>query len=182
MKISITEIEQAGYKIRNNGIVLNKDGTIKKAVLNQKTGYLVYGFSVFGKGISISQHRLFALKFIPNPENKREVNHKNGVKTDNHIENLEWSTPGENKKHAYDTGLMDNARLAASKAIRVAHKHPNTIERRKRKVIDTKTGVIYNSATEAAEANGIRYYTLLSKLGRSKHAKNNTTLKYLTTT
>lgn len=65
-------------------------------------GYVTVDFSGIG---SYSAHRLVAQVFIENPENKPEVNHKDGCKTNNCIDNLEWATPSENIQHSIRTGL-----------------------------------------------------------------------------
>lgn len=58
-----------------------------------------------GKYQNFGLHRLYASAYIPNPENKPIINHKNGKKYDNNPKNLEWSTYSENNKHAFDVGL-----------------------------------------------------------------------------
>jgi len=69
-------------------------------------GYLHLNlFKEKGKARSVDVHRIVAEYFIPNPENKREVNHINGIKSDNRAVNLEWTTSKENKAHGWRTGL-----------------------------------------------------------------------------
>lgn len=71
----------------------------------QLSGYCTVGLRTRSSRKTVSVHRLAAKAFIPNPENKREVNHMNGDKADNRVENLEWVTTKENQRHARLCGL-----------------------------------------------------------------------------
>ena len=113
------------YQISNLGRVKSlirtftkKDGvkmTIGGKLLTiQESEYLKVSFSECGNTNTFTIHRLIAIAFIPNPKNKPQVNHIDGNKHNNDIQNLEWCTSRENVIHAIDSGLM-NGRLKGSK-------------------------------------------------------------------
>lgn len=90
--------------IGNGGIRVYPE-TIFKSCRNTK-GYCVVILRDYGYNKTFSVHRLVAEHFIDNPNSLRQVNHKNGVKSDNRVENLEWCTYQENNAHAKRTGLL----------------------------------------------------------------------------
>ena len=99
--IIMYKLKLSDYNITEKGEVINvKNGRVLKPQLNGK-GYL--RVSISGKLEFI--HRLVAEKYIPNPNNLPQVNHKDGNKLNNKVENLEWSTNRDNRQHALANNL-----------------------------------------------------------------------------
>lgn len=143
-------------KGRVGNIVIKKEKVMKQPL--SSGAYVRVSLCKNGSVKSFSLHRLIAEAFILNPENKPQVNHINGVKSDNRLDNLEWSTVSDNSKHAIGLGLI-------------------TMSHIKKKVINTQSGRIYSSATEANNETNYSISYLCAMLGGIK--KNKTNLKYI---
>ena len=108
----IYEGQETDYSVSTEGEV-RKD--TKKYMLSQSSqqDYKFVGLIINGKQKRMRVHRMVALTFINNPDNKPYVNHINGNRSDNNVENLEWVTPSENTQHAVNTGLFKSGRTRA---------------------------------------------------------------------
>lgn len=112
------------FQISDTGRIINrKTGLERKPYVNEN-GYCIVGIYDSEKGVSVQHrvHRLVAEAFIPNPAHKRTVNHKDGNKQNNVVDNLEWATHSENLEHARRTGLKpttDKQRRAASENLKI---------------------------------------------------------------
>lgn len=102
--------EEYNCEVSNMGYILREDGTISYPSLRADGYYIIKD----GRGRTVRIHRLVAKTFLDNPSYLTDVNHKDGDKSHNSVDNLEWCDRGFNIKHAYDTGLREIKRGADS--------------------------------------------------------------------
>lgn len=140
------------YQVSSDGKVISPNG-IRKAEMSQ-TGYWRVALWKHGKGKHFFVHRLVAMAFIPNPNNYELVNHIDGNKLNNNVENLEWCNLSQNVQHAYRTGLVHHA---TTKVIQYS--------------MDFKKVKEWDSIREACESLGLNHANIVTVCGQKTNRK-----------
>lgn len=161
-KIFYLNDEKTNYEISDRGEVRNYvTGNPISTHLQQ--GYRICTLLIDNHQKSMRVHRMVALTFIPNPENKPYVNHIDGNRQNNNIENLEWVTPSENSQHAYTAGLRKPSR--GRPVVQYS--------------LDGKEMVTFNSATEAARELNLQQSKITSCCTRARETTGDYQWRYL---
>ena len=172
------KIKKFNYEVSSDGRVRNRK-TKKELKQNiDSRGYYRVCLSSGARGSQKvkSVHRLVAETFIDNISNKEQVNHINGNKLDNNINNLEWVTPKENIKHAIETGLSNvknSSKKANQKSLEVISKPISMTN-----CINKETQV-YKSISECARDNNFPRSSIDGALRNNKIYKNIYKFKYI---
>ena len=153
------------YKISNLGNCYSIKSDRKIKCFDNGHGYLFYPLHKEGKTKQFYMHRLIAINFVPNYYNKPFVNHINGIKSDNRIDNLEWCTATENLLHSYRVLKLVRKDIGS-------HLKNNY----KKVILSDNNGNIINSFESLREASiilNISYTTLSEFINGSKKTKLN---------
>ena len=164
------------YEISNTGKIrsLNYKNTGKIKELRpapDPKGYMKTMLLIGGRYKNVKVHRLVAEVFIPNPEGKPQVNHKDGNKRNNHEDNLEWSSNIENAHHAIETGLFVNSYKASEAAN----------EKRKKPIVATRADgekYTFDSISSASRSLGVNRRHIQSILRGERRQTRGYTFEY----
>ena len=147
---------------KSNGIEYTRISKVLKPALNPD-GYESCGLSINGKNTTFKVHRLVAETFIENQERKPQVNHINGIKNDNKVENLEWVTISENIKHSYRKKLRNPKVGSLNGMSKLSEKEVSEIR------IHAKNKGRYYGRAELAKKYGVSECTIKEVVTRRKN-------------
>lgn len=155
------------YLVSDLGRIKSLIGGGEKILKQQlkKDGYLIIEL---GKGNVYYVHRLVGLAFVPNPNNKPEINHRWGIKIDNRASELEWNTRKENISHSHVFGLQ-NSHLKG----KIEGDSPVA-----RKVICIETGELFDSIIGAARRMGLKASHISAVANNSRRTHGGYSFKY----
>lgn len=180
--MKLVDKKYGNYWADGDGYIWGRGG-IKKVQRLHKD-YLVVILKYCNHGIvkakKVSVHRLIATAFIPNPENKPCVNHINGIKTDNRVENLEWVTWMENTRHAMKLGLIKAAQPKPKKPKLEPVKRIGINNKLSKPIKSDKTGEVFWAASEAARFYGLTPGAISNAISHYGGGKNKMQWRYLT--
>lgn len=161
------------YQVSNLGNVRSRHNKYKHRIDEKyhllkpyftKKGYL--SVSIKEHNTNRPVHRLVAQAFIPNHDNKPQVNHINGIKTDNRVENLEWCTNKENAIHAVKNGLWDKQRYVNRKPVIQYDMSFNIIR-------------TWDSAEEAQRVLGVKHISSVCNRDKYRHTAGGYIWRYV---
>lgn len=165
----IKEVTYAPYFVSDTGLVKNGEGHIMKQRKNPETGYSQVSLAIAsGKSKTFRVHTLVATEFIPNPNSYPEVNHKNEVRTDNRVENLEWCTHKYNSNYGNHKNRVSESQRKSKKSRRI----PVII------ILPNGTEKYAHSLREASEITGWGRMTIQSRLENPNAIYDKDTYKF----
>ena len=175
------------YQVSNLGRVKGLKRSKIRKLCNDRGGYLCVSLKKQGKAKNFKVHRLVAVAFIPNPENKPEVDHINAIKTDNNINNLRWVTAKENmnnpltkvrfvgknnpfygKKHSEETKeKMRGRKLSEEAKIKISARLSGENHPKARKIRNIETNEIFLTITSAGQKYGVSACSIRDSIRRN---------------
>lgn len=149
-------IRNTNYTVTKDGRVFSPFGNEISTWIENNSGYTLFRIRIDKKPKCLRLHRIVAECWLPNPENKKYVKHKNDNKSDNSVNNLEWGNVSDNTKEGYDNGCYSSNKR--SHGIKIINKSTNEI-------------MIFKSIREASDTLNLNRKNITAIL---KNKKSNT--------